>query len=341
MSSKRIEWLDIAKGIGIFLVVYAHARAPYNSYIYNFHMPLFFLISGILYKSGRDLKSYIFRKIQTLYIPFVSWNLIFIIGKSILRHQEISVDYIIEVILTLQKDGEFLGATWFLGALFLITVIYKLLDYYISDMPSKRWILLGVFAAWGIIGFEITLPYMLSRTFILGFFYAIGNFGKEFFLDLKLNKTTIVYMVIAAGTFFVIGHYNSANMGANEYKYRILFVIGALAASYVTLCFSKIVGDMGRKYIFSLFRKGICLMGKKSVDIVIWQFVAFRIVIAIQLCLNGISLTKLLDYYPMYSERNGWWIAYTLAGIVIPIVWGIFLRGGIWGKVLRKIHVVN
>ena len=43
----------------------------------------------------------------------------------------------------------------------------------------------------------------------------------------------------------------------------------------------------------------------------------------------------------MYSERNGWWIAYTLAGIVIPIVWGIFLRGGIWGKVLRKIHVVN
>ena len=162
MSSKRIEWLDIAKGIGIFLVVYAHARAPYNSYIYNFHMPLFFLISGILYKSGRDLKSYIFRKIQTLYIPFVSWNLIFIIGKSILRHQEISVDYIIEVILTLQKDGEFLGATWFLGALFLITVIYKLLDYYISDMPSKRWILLGVFAAWGIIGFEITLPYMLT-----------------------------------------------------------------------------------------------------------------------------------------------------------------------------------
>ena len=216
-----------------------------------------------------------------------------------------------------------------------------LLDYYISDMPSKRWILLGVFAVWGIIGFEITLPYMLSRTFILGLFYAFGNFAKDFFLDLKLNKTTIVYMVMAAGTFFVIGYYNSANMGANEYKYKVLFVIGALAASYVTLCFSKIIGDMGRKNVFSLIKKGLCLIGKKSVDIVIWQFVAFRIVIAIQLCLNGISLTKLLNYYPMYSERNGWWIAYTLAGIVIPIIWGIFLRIGIWGKVLCKTHVVN
>ena len=29
----RIEYLDIAKGIGIFLVVYAYASAPFSSYI--------------------------------------------------------------------------------------------------------------------------------------------------------------------------------------------------------------------------------------------------------------------------------------------------------------------
>ena len=82
MSGKRIEWLDIAKGIGIFLVVYAHARAPYNSYIYNFHMPFFFLISGILYKSGGDVKTYILKKVKTLYIPFAGWNLIFPFAPS-------------------------------------------------------------------------------------------------------------------------------------------------------------------------------------------------------------------------------------------------------------------
>lgn len=341
MNGKRIEWLDIAKGIGIFLVVYAHARAPYNSYIYNFHMPFFFLISGILYKPGGELKKYILRKVQTLYIPFVSWNLLFIIGKSILRHQDISPEYIVQVILTLQKDGEFLGATWFLGALFLVTVIYKILDYFMSDTEMKKFVLLGFFTVWAVIGFEINFPYMLSRTFICGFFYALGAFGKRFFLDFKLEKTTFVYMGMSAVTFLTIAHYNSANMGANDYKYRFLFVIGAVLASFVTLCMSKIIEIICRNGILASIKNGICIMGKTSVDIVIWQFVAFRIVIVVQLWLNDIPLTKLWDYYPLYSAKSGWWVIYTIVGIIIPVFWGWFLKKGIWGKVLKKIHVVN
>lgn len=341
MGGKRIEWLDIAKGIGIFLVVYAHARAPYNSYIYNFHMPFFFLISGMLYKPGGDLKKYVLRKVQTLYIPFVSWNLIFIIGKSILRHQSVSPEYIIQVVFTLQKDGEFLGAIWFLGALFLIAVIYKILDCYICDNAMKKYVLLGIFAIWAIIGFEITFPYMLSRTFICGFFYAVGAFGRKFFLDFKLDRTTFVYFLVSGVTFLAIAHYNSANMGANEYKYRLLFVIGAVLASYAALCVSKIIEKVCQNGILSLIKNGICIIGKNSVDIVIWQFVAFRIVIAIQLWLNDISFAQLWDYYPMYSAKNGWWIIYTIVGIIIPVVWGWLLKRGVWGKFLKKIHMVN
>ena len=120
-SSKRIEWLDIAKGIGIFLVVYAHARAPYSSYIYNFHMPFFFLISGILYKSGGNLKQYIFKKIKTLYIPFVGWNLIFIVGKSLIRHENISPGNISESSLHWIKTESFWGqyGSWERFLLFL------------------------------------------------------------------------------------------------------------------------------------------------------------------------------------------------------------------------------
>lgn len=45
----------------------------------------------------------------------------------------------------------------------------------------------------------------------------------------------------SAVIFLVIGHYNSANMGANEYRYPLLFVIGALAASYVVIEISKYI----------------------------------------------------------------------------------------------------
>ena len=50
--TKRIEWIDIAKGIGIILVVIGHISQikVLNDIIYSFHMPLFFIISWYLYK---------------------------------------------------------------------------------------------------------------------------------------------------------------------------------------------------------------------------------------------------------------------------------------------------
>ncbi len=53
MSSKvrsRIEWVDIAKGIGIILVIIGHVNTFNSSvkeWIYSFHMPLFFILAGV------------------------------------------------------------------------------------------------------------------------------------------------------------------------------------------------------------------------------------------------------------------------------------------------------
>lgn len=50
----RLEFLDVARGAGIVLVVAAHAgllKQPVASWIYEFYMPLFFVVAG--YLSGR------------------------------------------------------------------------------------------------------------------------------------------------------------------------------------------------------------------------------------------------------------------------------------------------
>lgn len=70
---KRIENIDIAKGIGIILMVIGHACYP-HIYIFNciyiFHMPLFFFLSGFLFKESSTHKpiSYIYKKIKSLYL---------------------------------------------------------------------------------------------------------------------------------------------------------------------------------------------------------------------------------------------------------------------------------
>ena len=63
----RTVWIDAAKGIGICLVVWGHVVRGVEAsqidvgvpvlrvldyVIYSFHMPLFFFMSGILFKPG-------------------------------------------------------------------------------------------------------------------------------------------------------------------------------------------------------------------------------------------------------------------------------------------------
>lgn len=50
----RQTWIDVCRGIGILLVVFAHTSSPFNNFIYGFHMPLFFMISGIILDSHRS-----------------------------------------------------------------------------------------------------------------------------------------------------------------------------------------------------------------------------------------------------------------------------------------------
>lgn len=58
MKKERIEELDVAKGLAILLVVLGHSRPPGIDMIYGFHMPLFFILAGIVYKKGRKPKDY-------------------------------------------------------------------------------------------------------------------------------------------------------------------------------------------------------------------------------------------------------------------------------------------
>ena len=59
----RLEYLDAAKGLGILLVILGHIyawnpninRKILVTWIYSFHMPLFFIVSGMLIKCKRSI----------------------------------------------------------------------------------------------------------------------------------------------------------------------------------------------------------------------------------------------------------------------------------------------
>ncbi len=71
--TKRLEWVDIAKGIGIFLMVMGHSGIPrfIHDCIYSFHMPFFFILSGYFFLTEKyTFVELINRKVKTILLPY-------------------------------------------------------------------------------------------------------------------------------------------------------------------------------------------------------------------------------------------------------------------------------
>lgn len=78
--NKRIDYLDIAKGLGILLVYIGHCNIglrhdSYNivfDWIYSFHMPFFFFVSGLLFNvKSIDTKNFLWKKTIALMLPYI------------------------------------------------------------------------------------------------------------------------------------------------------------------------------------------------------------------------------------------------------------------------------
>lgn len=87
-QAKRLSWLDVLKGIGIILVVVGHiySNNRINHWIYSFHMPLFFLTAGWVYKEKTILID-IKRRIQNIIIPYFSFGILILIYWQVLERR--------------------------------------------------------------------------------------------------------------------------------------------------------------------------------------------------------------------------------------------------------------
>jgi fucose 4-O-acetylase-like acetyltransferase len=144
-SREKYNWILIAKGIGIILVVVGHF-CPDSSprywtelkdIIYTFHMPLFFILSGFLYEHGKYAYSdLIHRKIKRLLFPFASIACLFLIIKLVasryiyLEHP-ISLQSI--TALFTAAPNSYMPLLWFIHSLFFIFIIYPLLRRYLNN----------------------------------------------------------------------------------------------------------------------------------------------------------------------------------------------------------------
>ncbi len=205
--------IDIAKGIGIFLVVIGHSinsDSVLHTFIYMFHMPLFFIMSGLFIEPESKKLKLLFRESKLLSY-YIFYSLIFLLNDGIFRlmiFREISLgEYKYNVFITCIFYG--ISVLWFVGSLFWA----KILVGAIISMIKKNYILLAFLMVIISDLFKYLIPDIddfvkeqrvsavivsFARILCAAGFVLVGYFMKSYIFEKKHSFHT-------AGIFSVIG----------------------------------------------------------------------------------------------------------------------------------------
>ena len=195
---KREKWIDVVRGFLIILVVLGHSiSGPYydlNSgidYIYLFHMPAFFILSGYLYKDrDESIFKLLFKRAKRLLIPYISYLILInipIIINNYIDTKDIANLYrnIIFTLLGGQFLNQYSGVLWFLTCLFFTEAFFIISNRlfkndYLRIISVVFLYTLAHIEAWFFSGGK--LPLALDISLITITYVAIGFYFKKLFL---------------------------------------------------------------------------------------------------------------------------------------------------------------
>lgn len=141
-KTNRIEEVDISKGIGMILVITGHlcVSTLLRNFIYSFHMPLFFILSGVVYNVSRTkIRKAI--QIKKIFVEYIEWSGIYLVFDYIVRYgveaTRTKHELWNEVVYTISFYG--ISVLWFLSAL-TIGMAFML---FIGKKSDKFYLLCG------------------------------------------------------------------------------------------------------------------------------------------------------------------------------------------------------
>ncbi len=185
-NESRLDYIDILKGCGILLMVLGHMwfeQFDYETYIYAFHMPLFVLLSGYLYKTPGNLGAGLRRKMKSLLFPYFVFGMIYFFGYMIFAYQPGAewAPYLKSIFLISVDGLPYESALWFLMALFWTWLIYVLLERACKDpwVLGILLILLGaVGSLWGSY-VPFLLPWGIQNALAMLPFFGLGHLFRS------------------------------------------------------------------------------------------------------------------------------------------------------------------
>lgn len=285
---KRIDWIDIAKGIAIICTIIGHI-APFGgnvrNLIFSFHMPLFFILAGYTIKQipFEKFGSAILKDFKRLVIPVFIIKAVQFVLEILFRHAEVKNCGKTILLSILWGNGcsywkyPGIGVVWFLLALFFAKFLFRLCLNLIEKYRFIFFLLLAF--AFSVFGKKLWLPQNFDLLFPAMLFMYSGYFFKN-----EIDEDSKVIKIIGIFS-FIFWTYTAWNKGiyielaTRSYPLSMVSILIALCGSLCIIQFSKSIESLK-------ISKSLVFVGKYSLDLLcihqidgyfsfLWKCIAF------------------------------------------------------------------
>lgn len=338
--------MNIAKGIGICLIVLGHSfseesNSTIRSFVYLFHVPFFFIISGYFFKKqyidnpARLLVS----RIKSLWVPFFYWSVFFILfhnflftifvysqdvsfsGSSIQIYSFLDISEKLIKLFFFKGSEQLLGAFWFLPCLFFTIIIFLIVNLFSKKINSKYIVValssLLFFCGNLLFFLDVKIPvisYDIRLYCITTFLYYIGFCYKKYenFVPMKFGLAAFSFLILLFVNELNFIKIDSIYSTVGSLRYSILYlVVTPILGTYCILYMSKLFQDNKK---FKFFQK----IGRLTIVILALHFLCFKFVSFVIVYLENLNINH-IALFPVIPNHEEWFFAYTIAGICIPV----------------------
>lgn len=278
LNIKRENWIDVIKGFAIILVVLGHISKPgefITNWIYSFHIPIFFMVTGILLSVNEKWKSENFadiarRKAKSLLYPYFIFCCLAVVIDLIINRS------ITSAILIVFQTCYFYGANtlWFLPALLIAECLFILIHKSkLSDIAGYICILaITVLVAYfytknvseqtGVLKYLFSMINVVNHSLIGSVFVFFGYILNKYFISLYCKNSEkskkdifvfIVSIVVFILNIFLCQYNGIIDTRFSKINNASMYYLFAVTSSLAIICIIKFV--FNRCAFFEFFGK--------------------------------------------------------------------------------------
>lgn len=253
MEREEKRWINIARCIGIILVIHCHmivSNKEIENWYYNFQMPIFYFISGYLINVNYKYGDFVKKKIKRLLIPYwVSTPLILIyayIENTMLGEIPCEKNYILKVwfenyYIKYVPHSEH----WFVLSLFVVELVgYIIIKYVFKD--SYKVLIVSVLLAISVfinMQSKTIFPFHIEKIGMMLPFFLLGSMYRkyEYKFESYIKTKCIIYFIATMIMYMLMKITNNTCMCLidNEYGNYLITYLDAIAGIGLIITLSK------------------------------------------------------------------------------------------------------